>query len=137
MRFGLRSNEENFSSQREAREQQNSGADPFTRSRCAPTLVSKVNRRSFLLLLRSTNERFSQAPQTKEELIRELQMRRAADEAAAKKKVEQQEQQEKLQKQKEKETRFDVEVVSSLFVRCCFVTLSLVDGEKFLLRSDP
>lgn len=73
----------------EARKQKTSVADPFTRSRCAPTLVSK-------------------APQTKEELIRELQNRRVADEAAAKKKLEQQ--QEKVQKEKAKEIHFDINV---------------------------
>lgn len=73
---------------REAREQRNVIADPFTRSRCAPTLVSK-------------------APQTKDDLIRELHLRREADEAAAKKKVAQQE--EKRQKEKAKEIHFDVD----------------------------
>ncbi|CAF1103389.1 unnamed protein product [Adineta ricciae] len=58
---------------REALEHANAAADPFTRRRCAPVLVTK-------------------APQTKEELIRELHSQRAAEEqaAAAKKKTEEQ-----------------------------------------------
>lgn len=49
---------------REAIENRNAASDPFTRRRCAPTLVSK-------------------APQTKEDLIRELHLQRSTDEAAA------------------------------------------------------
>ncbi|CAF1070326.1 unnamed protein product [Rotaria sordida] len=58
---------------REAQENRNVQADPFTRRRCAPILVSK-------------------AQQTKDELIRELHMQRAADEEKAKKKREEEEQ---------------------------------------------
>ncbi|UJR09158.1 hypothetical protein I4U23_013406 [Adineta vaga] len=56
---------------REAQEHPNAASDPFTRRRCAPVLVSK-------------------AQQTKEELIRELHSRRAADEEAAKQKADEQ-----------------------------------------------
>ena len=39
---GKMTNRTFFFVQREAREHRNVAADPFTRSRCAPTLVSKV-----------------------------------------------------------------------------------------------
>lgn len=67
-------------------------------------------------------------------MIRELQNRRVADEAAAKKKLEQQ--QEKVQKEKAKEIHFDINVVSrSRRSMLCRHVEFLVDGEKFFIRS--
>jgi len=62
---------------REAQEQRNKAADPFTRLRCAPTLVTKTPQIS-----------------SREDLLRGLQQeRRAAEAAAQKKKLEEQNQQ--------------------------------------------